>query len=94
MGKVDHAAFYVFIGFLALGISTPVLAGPMRPIVEVNEEKRISNSDAKEELQELQEQIQKNIERTEQIRLEEKRQEVMLKDTKDKLQQIEKQLPS
>ena len=94
MKGMNCIACYVFIGFLVLGISTPLLAGPMRPIIEVNEEKRISNSDAKEELRELQEQIQKNIERTEQIRLEEKRQEAMLKDTKDKLQQIEKQLPS
>ena len=94
MKRIDCIACYVFIGFLTFGISAPVLAGPMRPNVEVNDEKRISTSDAKEELRELQEQIQKNIEKTEQIRLEEKRQEAMLKDTKDKLHQIEKQLPS
>ena len=93
MKRIGYIAFYVFISFLAFGISTPVLAGPMRPIVEENEEKRISNSEAKEELQQLQKEVQKNIEKTEQIRLEEKRQEAMLKDTKDKLQEIEKRLP-
>ena len=94
MKEMNRIAFYVVISFLALGMCAPVWAGPMRPIVEENEEKRISNSEAKEELQQLQKEVQKNIEKTEQIRLEEKRQEAMLKDTKDKLHQIEKQLPS
>ena len=95
MKEMDRIAFYVVISFLALGMSAPVvLAGPMRPIVEENEEKRISTGEAKEELQQLQKEVQKNIEKTEQIRLEQKRQETMLKDTKDKLRQIEERLPS
>ena len=94
MKEMDRIAFYVVVSFLVLGISAPVLAGPMRPITEENEEKRISTGEAKEELQQLQKEVQKNIEKTEQIRLEEKRQEAMLKDTKDKLRQIEERLPS
>jgi hypothetical protein len=95
MKEIDRIAFYVVISFLASGMSAPmVLAGPMRLIVEENEEKRISTGEAKEELQQLQEAVQKNIEKTEQIRLEQKRQETMLKDTKDKLRQIEERLPS
>ena len=94
MQRMGRITFYIFIGLLAFGISTSALAGPMRPVVEENEEKRISNSEAKEELQQLQNEVQKDIEKTEQIRREEKRQEAMLKDTKDKLQQIEKRLPS
>jgi len=92
--KRGRITFYVFISFLASGISTPVLAGPMRPIVEEAEEKKISSSEAKEELQQLQNEVHKNIEKTELIRREEKQQETMLKDTEDKLRQIEKRLPS
>ena len=94
MKEMNRIAFYVVISFLALGMCAPVWAGPMRPIVEENEEKRISTGEAKEELQQLQEEIQKNIEKTERVRAEEKQQEKTLKDIKDKLQQVEKQLPS
>jgi septal ring factor EnvC (AmiA/AmiB activator) len=94
MKRMGCIAFYIFISFLACGIGAPVLAGPMRPIVEENEEKRISTGEAKEELQQLQKEVQKNIEKTEQIRLEQKQQETMLKNTKDKLRQIEERLPS
>ena len=94
MKEMNRIAFYVVISFLALGMCAPVWAGPMRPIVEENEEKRISTGEAKEELQQLQTAVQKNIEKTERIRLEEKRQEAMLKDTKEKLQEIERRLPS
>ena len=94
MKRLICIQFLVFISFLVLGISSPALAGPMRPVVEKNEEKQISNSEAKETLQQLQEEVQKNIEKAEQIQLEEKRQEAVLKDIKNKLQQIEKKLPS
>ena len=94
MKDMVRVAFYVLIGFLVLGVTTPLWAGPMRPIVEETEEKKISSSEAKEELQQLQKEVQENIEKTELIRREEKQQETMLKDTEDKLQQIEKRLPS
>ncbi len=94
MKESGYITFYVFISFLAFGLCTPLLAGPMRPIVEEKEEKQISTEEAKEELQQLQKQVKNNIEKTEQIRSEEKRQEAMLKDTKDKLHQIEERLPS
>ena len=94
MKESGHITFYVFISFLVFGLSTPLLAGPMRPIVEEKEEKQISTEEAKEELKQLQTEVQKNIEKTKQIRSEEKRQEAMLEDTKDKLQEIEQRLPS
>ena len=94
MKRTSFAACCMFLCFLTLGINTAAMAGPMRPIVDETEEKNISAGEAKEELQQLQKEVQKNIEKTEQIRLEQKRQETMLKDTKDKLRQIEEGLPS
>lgn len=94
MKGMDRVAFYVFVSLLVFGIGAPVSAGPMMPIVDENEEKKLSNSEAKEELQQLQEETQKNIEKEEQIRREEKQQESALKDISHKLQEIEKRLPS
>ena len=94
MKRMDRIAFCVFVSFLVFGISAPVFAGPMMPIVDENEEKKLSSSEAKEELQRVQEETQKNIEKSEQIRREEKQQESALKDISNKLQEIEKRLPS
>jgi hypothetical protein len=86
-------AFYFFISFLILGTAKIVYGGPVYPIIE-EDEKKSSDPGPKEKLKQLEKEVQKNIEKTERVRTEEKQQETTLKDIKNKLQEVEKQLPS
>ena len=94
MKMTSRITFYILICFLALGISKAAYAGPVYPVLEDENEKKLSNAELKEELRQLQLEVQNNIDKTNQLRGEEKQQQAILKDIKNKIERIQKRLPS
>ena len=92
MRVINRVAFYFFIGFLVFGIGKLVYAGPMEPIIGDDFQKESPESEARKKLERLQKDIQKNIEKTERLKLEERQQEAILKDIQSKPHQTEKPL--